>query len=120
MSKSVEILIDDLIFKLIDENTSLIDISNNLKKRADNIFNIVKKDYNTIDEFLNTKNKIEGNIKYTYSYIYNFTKRQNDLLWMVKNRQKFNKLKDKEFFKLIIFRDKLKNETRKNRKFNRR
>ena len=106
--------IDKSIINSINNKKSLIIISDDLDNRINSIFNIIKKDYNTINIFLSSDlSNISPRDKYLYNYITYCSKRKIDIDWLSKNRNKFNKkLSDIELFKLIKLKDKLSNETR--------
>jgi hypothetical protein len=54
-------------------------------------------------------NLIEVKKKYTTYYVIHSSKRKNDIEWVLKNKEKFNKnLTDEKLFKLILLKEKLR------------
>jgi hypothetical protein len=105
----IEEHIDRKILEEISRGNNLDEIISFLKSNCDKFmrrdsFIAISKSY-----IIKNWNLIEVKKKYTTYYVIHSTKRKNDIEWVLKNKEKFNKnLTDEKLFKLILLKEKLK------------
>jgi hypothetical protein len=109
VTSRIEEHIDKRILEEISKGNNLNEVISFLKSNCDKFMNRdsfirVSKRY-----LVKNWNLIEVKKKYTTYYVIHSSKRKNDIEWVLKNKEKFNKnLTDEKLFKLILLKEKLR------------
>jgi len=103
--------------KIISRISDGLTLKQTLDFISENIEKFSKKE-NYVDKFdreyiLKNWNCLELTKKYTTYYVIWSKKRLNDLIWLIENRDKFDKLDDSKLFKLLKFKESLKHQNKK-------
>lgn len=108
--KAVANLLDNNIIKKLSE-VGLLDIIDDLSERVIKFSGIIERDFKgvkvdaiQVDDF----DKIESSkLKYYISYVYHCNKRIDDVKWILKNRGRFEKMKNLQVFNLLKLKERL-------------